>query len=66
MKYINYRGYGLDKQPGEGVKDKMPEWLNGFAENAGIMKKTASTEKKHPFYGIDDPILNPERLGLDE
>jgi hypothetical protein len=55
------KNYGLTTRPNEGVKDKAPDWMEEF------FKKDIKKEKKeHPFAGVDDPILNPQRIGLED
>ncbi|MNV67826.1 hypothetical protein D3C71_1606400 [compost metagenome] len=56
------KNYGLTNKPSAGVSDNAPEWLNDFFKNAAEDKKPV--KKQHPFEGIDDPILNPQRIGV--
>lgn len=57
------RGYGLTKAPNEGVQDKSPIWMDELFDKLSSPEK--KEKKAHPFEGIDDPILNPKRIGLD-
>ena len=59
--FMEDKGYGLTKAPNEGVKDKAPDWMNEVFEK---MTKSDERKKQHPFSGIDDPILNPDKIGL--
>lgn len=56
------KGYDLTKAPNDGVKDKAPDWMNDLFTK--LEKPQDQRKKQHPFEGIDDPILNPKRIGL--
>ncbi len=56
--------YGLTKKPNEGVKDSSPQWMDDFFKK--MNDDTPKTKKQHPFEGIDDPILNPNKIGLKD
>ncbi|AEO93556.1 gp297 [Bacillus phage G] len=59
--YFKDKNYGLSKSPNEGVEDSSPQWMDD------VFKKLANPrvkKKEHPFAGIDDPILNPDGIGL--
>lgn len=56
--------YGLTQSPNEGVKDKAPDWMDDLFKSGALEQKRE--KKKHPFEGIDDPILNPQRVGLKD
>lgn len=61
--YYKDKSYGLSKNPNEGIQDKSPDWMDD------VFKKLANPrvkKKEHPFAGIDDPILNPQRIGLEK
>ncbi len=56
------KNYGLSKPYSEGVKDKAPDWMNDFFYKMSSDKP--KNKKQHPFEGIDDPILNPNKIGV--
>lgn len=64
MYFNKNKGYGLTKVPNEGVKDKSPEWMNEVFQT--LLNPPKKQKKRHPFEGIDDPILNPNRIGLED
>lgn len=52
--------YNLSRPYGEGVRDLPPSWMEEVLHKLAEPK----VQKPHPFWGIDDPILNPQRLGV--
>lgn len=54
--------YGLTNKPNDGVKDKSPEWMDDLFEKLSSDKP--KEKKQHPFEGIDDQILNPNKIGV--
>lgn len=62
--FFKDKGYGLTKAPNEGVQDKSPDWMDEMFEK--LSNPVKKEKKEHPFAGIDDPILNPKRIGLKE
>lgn len=61
--YNKDRNYGLSKTPNEGVQDKSPDWMDDMFKT---LANPRVKKKEFPFAGIDDPILNPKRIGLDK
>ena len=58
------KNYGLSKPYSEGVKDKAPDWMNDLFDK--LANDKPKNKKKHPFEGIDDPILNPDKIGVNK
>ncbi|MDF2534856.1 MAG: hypothetical protein K0R18_1015 [Bacillales bacterium] len=58
------RGYNLNSAPNEGVKDNAPDWMDDLFTK--LSNPRTQKKKEHPFAGIDDPILNPQRIGLED
>lgn len=54
--------YGLSNKQNEGVKDKSPEWMDDLFYK--LSQNKPKNKKQHPFEGIDDPILNPNKIGV--
>jgi hypothetical protein len=61
---VKDKNYGLTQKPNEGIKDKSPEWMEDLFYKLSSDKP--KNKKSHPFEGIDDPILNPNKIGLDK
>lgn len=55
--------YGLTDKPNKEIQDKSPEWMDDMFKK---LSNPRTKKKEHPFSGVDDPILNPERVGLDK
>lgn len=64
MNYNKDKGYGLSKQQNEGVKDNSPEWMDDLFKS--LANPRAKKKAEHPFAGVDDPILNPNGIGLEK
>lgn len=62
MNYNKNKNYGLTNQPNAGVKDEAPSWMEQLFKDLSSENKTV--KKQHPFEGIDDPILNPQKIGV--
>jgi hypothetical protein len=58
------KNYGLTKRPNEGVQDSSPKWMDDLFYKLADDKP--KNKKKHPFEGIDDPILNPQKIGVNK
>lgn len=56
------KNYGLTKRPNEGLTDDSPKWMDELFYN--LLSDKKKPKKEHPFEGIDDPILNPNKIGL--
>jgi hypothetical protein len=56
--------YGLNNKPNEGVKDEAPQWMNSLFKE--LSENKPKSKKSHPFEGIDDPILNPNKIGISK
>lgn len=55
--------YGLTRGHNPDVRDAVPDWMNDILKNLQDIRRSKA-ERVHPFAGIDDPILNPQRIGI--
>lgn len=59
------KNYGLTNKPNAGVQDQAPDWMGDlFTKLQNGEEKRP--KKAHPFEGIDDPILNPQKIGINK
>jgi len=58
------KNYGLTNKPNSGkISDEAPSWMNDLFEK---LSSGNNQKKAHPFEGIDDPILNPKKIGVNK
>ena len=56
----NKKNYNLGDSPNKDVKDEIPEWIKP------VFDAKKQEPKKNPFEGVNDPILNPNKDGVEK